>query len=111
MRLRLLPLLAGSGFLLSGCVASMAASAVGAAVQASRPRPVEVTDDRRAVATAACQARAGGAERTRIIDAEQRRYGHVVVWGTVGEGPERRAFECRYDGTVKSFKLRPIPAR
>lgn len=105
------PLLAGS-LALSGCVASMAASAVGAAAQAASPKPEAVTDDRRSAAIAACQARAGGAERSRIIDNEQYQDGQVTVWGTFEDAQGRKAFECRYDGQkVAGFKVRAIAAR
>ena len=70
-------------------------------------RPV-VTEDRRAAATAACEAHAAPHGRVHIIDADQRPDGRVTVWGTVEDDRERRSFECRYDGEVSAFRLRAI---
>lgn len=109
MRRSLLPLLAASGLGLGGCVAGIAASAVGAAIKAAAPRPV--SEDRRAAARAACEAHAAPQGRVHIIDAEQRPDGRVTVWGTVEDDQERRAFRCRYDGAVSAFRLRAIPQR
>jgi hypothetical protein len=106
-----LPLLLASGFALTGCVAGMAAGALGAAVQAGSPKRAEVSDDRRSAATAACEARASAEGRVHIIDSEQRRGGHVVVWGIVDDQRGRRAFECRWDRAVRGFTLRTIQPR
>jgi Flp pilus assembly protein TadG len=109
--LLLLLLLAGS-FALTGCVASMAAGALGAAAQAASPKPQAVTEDRRAAAIAGCQTRAGGEERSHVIDAEQRGDGQVTVWGTLEEAQGRKSFECRWDGRkIAGFKVRAIAAR
>jgi hypothetical protein len=110
-RLLLLSLLLGSGFALSGCVAGMAAGAAGAAARAAMPERPNVSDDRRPAATKACEARAAGLGTVRIIDAAQRPDGRVTVWGTVQDEKQRRSFECRFDGTVKEFKLRAIKTR
>ena len=104
-RLFLLPLLL---LPTGGCAASLAASAVGAAVNASRP--AETNEDLRGAAVSACTSRALPFGEVHIIDADQRRHGRVNVWGTV-EGPDQReAFECRWQGEVKSFRRRPIAA-
>jgi hypothetical protein len=109
VRRTLLPLLLLSSLPLGGCAAGIAASAVGAAVNASRPR--ETNQDLRQPAVAACTARATPLGEVRIIDAEQRRAGRVTVWGTVQDAQQRRAFECGWNGQVSSFRLREIPAR
>jgi osmotically-inducible protein OsmY len=109
-RFLLLSVLATGGFALSGCVAGMAASAAGTAVRAATQRP-NVRDDRRATASAACQARAAGLGQVRVIDAEQRIDGRVTVWGTVESGGVRKSFKCGYDGKVTDFKLRAIPTK
>lgn len=109
MRRIFLPLLLASSLALGGCAAGLAASAVGAAVNASRPR--ETNEDLRGPAVAACTARAVQHGEVHIIDAEQRRGGRVTVWGTVQEAQQRQAFECGWKGQVSSFRLRPIPAR
>lgn len=108
MRRASIPLLLTSSFALSGCIASVAASAVGAAVNASQPR--ETNDDLRRPAVAACTARAVEYGEVHIIDAEQRRGGRVTVWGTVTRA-QRQAFECRYNGQVSDFELRTLPAQ
>ena len=111
MRRSLLPLLAASSLGLSGCVAGIAASAVGAAIKAAAPERPAVDEDRRATARDACEAHAVQHGRVHIIDAEQRPDGRVTVWGTVEDDRERRAFRCRYDGAVSAFRLRAIPQR
>jgi len=111
MRRSLLPLLAASGLGLSGCVAGIAASAVGAAIRAATPERPVVSEDRRAAARAACEAHAAQHGGVRIIDTEQRPDGRVTVWGTVEDERERRRFECRYDGAVSDFRLRAIRQR
>ncbi len=110
MRRSLLPLLAASSLALSGCVAGLAASAVGTAIKAATDGPV-VDEDRRAAARAACEAHGAQHGRVHIIDAEQRPDGRVTVWGTAEDDRERRAFRCRYDGAVSAFRLRAIPQR
>ncbi len=108
MRRALIPLLLMSSFALGGCIASVAASAVGAAVNASQPR--ETNEDLRGPAVAACTARAIEHGEVHIIDAEQKRGGRVTVWGTVTQAAQRQAFECRYNGQVSVFDLRVLPA-
>ncbi len=101
-------LLIGS-FASGGCVASMAASAVGAAVNASRP--AETNEDLRQPAIAACTARATQHGEVHIIDALQRSGGRVTVWGTVQQSQQRQAFECRWRREVSDFDLRALPPR
>ena len=96
---------------LSGCVASLATSAVGAAVQAARGEPRVVTQDLRTAATEACRARGASSGTVQIIDAEQRTDGRVTVWGTVQAAQQRRSFECIYQGRVIAFRLRDIQTR
>jgi hypothetical protein len=93
--------------LLGGCAASIAASAVGAAVSAANPRQT-ITEDLRQPAVTACTARASEQGEPTIIDAELRDSGRVIVWGTVESAGVRRSFECRYDGEVKRFTVRDI---
>lgn len=100
--------LTGSSFALTGCVAGLAASAVGAAVRAATPERPAVTQDLRDAAREACRARAAPLGTVHIIDAEQRTDGRVTVWGTVQDAAQRRSFECAYDNGVKSFRLRAI---
>lgn len=112
MRMLLLPLLAAAALPLGGCAASIAASAVGAAVRAAdKPDPVP-TEDPGPAARRACTAEAErrGTAVT-IIDTEYRSASRLIVWGTLEEGGERRSFECRFTGKVAGFKLRAIARR
>lgn len=113
MKRSLLPLLLLGSLAVSGCAASIAASVVGAAVNAANPPPREVpySSDRIAAAREACRVRAAQHGTVHIIDAEQGRGGRVTVWGTVQETSGRRAFTCTFDRAVSSFRLRAIPAR
>lgn len=108
MRTCLIVLLAAASPALSGCVAGLAMSAVGAAVRAATPEPALVTEDRRPAARAACEAQAAQHGSVHVIDAEQRSDGRVTVWGRVEDETRRRSFECRYDGAVTGFRLREI---
>jgi hypothetical protein len=102
--------LVAGGFALSGCVASMAASAVGMAARSARGEPVSNAHLRPA-AQAACSARAAEHGVVHVIDVEQRSTNRIVVWGTAGEGVQRRSFECGFGTAVTSFKLRAIKPR
>ena len=92
---------------LGGCVAGLAASAVGMAAQGARGTP-ESNAHLRAEAVAACTARASQHGPVRIIDVEQRRIDRLIVWGTAGEGAARRSFECAYGTEIAGFRLREI---
>jgi hypothetical protein len=109
-RMCLLPLLSLSSFALSGCVAGLAASAVGTAVSAATAED-PITEDLRRPAVNACTARAEEHGEVRIIDAELHPDNRVTVWGTVQDAQQRRSFECRYNGEVRTFRLREIRAR
>ena len=110
MRRAFLPLLLAGSLGLGGCVAGMAVGAAGAAARAATDRP-DVSDDRRAAASAACEGRASVLGRVHLIDANQRPDGRVTVWGTVEDDRQRRSFQCRWDGRVTGFTLRPIKPR
>lgn len=114
MRMARLPLpliaLAVAALPLGGCVASVAASAVGAAVQAAE-KPRDPSLDHGPAALKACTERAEQLGEVHVIDTERRGSGAVVVWGTVKDERERRSFECRFDGKVSGFKLRAIPQK
>jgi hypothetical protein len=104
-------LLVGLGAPLSGCAASLAMSAASLAVQAATPARPALTEDPRPAAVTACTERAAPHGQVAIIDAELRGGSRVTVWGTVGDEAQRRSFECRHDGRVRGFTLRPIAAR
>ena len=103
-------LLALSPVALGGCVASMAASAVGMAVQEAQGEPKSNAHLRDA-AVEACSARAAPHGTVQIIDVEQRSIDRIVVWGTAGEGEAKRSFECAFGTEVTGFKLREIKRR
>ena len=94
---------------LSGCVASMAASAVGAAVTASRGRPVS-NEGARETAISQCSALAAPYGAVHVIDVEQRSVERMVVWGTTEGRSGRRSFECAFGTKVAGFKIHPIAA-
>jgi hypothetical protein len=107
MRGSMLALLAAAALPLGGCVAAMAAGAVGAAARSAQ-RPVDPSIDVGPAAGQACTARAAPLGPVHIIDIERRGPGKVIVWGTVGEEAARRSFECRFDGRIVGFTLRAI---
>ena len=94
---------------LTGCVASMAASAVGAAVSASRGRPVS-NEGARETAISQCSALAAPYGAVHVIDVEQRSVERMVVWGTTEGHSGRQSFECAFGTKVVGFKIHPIAA-
>jgi hypothetical protein len=93
---------------LGGCAASLAASAVTAAVRATDKPDAVPTEDPGPSARKACTERAQQHGAVRIIDTEYRSASRLIVWGTAGEGPQRQSFECRYEGKIVEFKLRGV---
>lgn len=96
---------------LGGCVASLAAGAVGAvssAVAKSGAPKVDPNVDVGQSGRSACTERAAKSGEVHVIDVEARGPGKAIVWGTVGEGAQRRSFECRYAGKIVGFTLRAI---
>jgi hypothetical protein len=112
MRKMILPLLGASSLALGGCVAGIAASAVGAAVNSAQSQQAAGRAPLSSQAAAeACKASASQHGQVRIIDVEARSSSKLVVWGTVETAEERRSFECTYNGKVSGLKLREIAAR
>jgi hypothetical protein len=112
MRERLAALAALAAMPLGGCVAGLAvgaASAVSSAAVGDGPRAAPGVDVGQA-APAACTARATPLGAVHVIDVEDRGPGRAIVWGTVGEGAQRRSFECRWAGKVVGFTVRAIAA-
>ena len=99
--------LAAGTLALGGCVAGMAASAIGMAARSAQGQAAS-NEHLKPEASAACTARASQYGAVKIIDVEQRSASKIIVWGTVGEGSERRSFECAYGTRVTGFKLRAI---
>lgn len=103
-------LLAAGSLAVGGCVASVAAGAVGMAVREAQPKP-KSNQALQPAARQACSERAARYGAVRIIDVEQRRLDRIIVWGTVDDGKERRSFECGFTTRITYFRLRPIRRR
>lgn len=110
MRILVLSLLVVSALSLGGCVAGIAASAVGMAVRSAQGEP-QSNQHLQPAATQACSAHASQYGAVHIIDVEQRTVSRIIVWGTVGDGKGRRSFECSYETKITGFKLRAIAPR
>jgi hypothetical protein len=106
-RILLSPLLVAGALSLQGCVASVAASAVGMAARSARGQP-QSNEHLQSVARQACEAHAAQYGATHIIDVEQRSTSRIIVWGTVDDGKQRRSFECGFGTRITGFKLRAI---
>ena len=91
----------------SGCVASMAASAVSSVVSSARGAP-QSNAQFQPTAAKACTEQASVYGAVHIIDVEQHGSGKIIVWGTVDDGKVRRAFECAYGTKITGFKLRTL---
>jgi hypothetical protein len=111
MRRPTLLLLALGALPLGGCAASLAASAVGAAVRAADKPDRAPKEDPGPAARAACSARAAPYGTVKIIDVVYRSVAKVVVWGSVeGEGG-KRSFQCRWDGKIVGFEMKEVGGR
>jgi len=92
---------------LGGCVAGMVASAAGMAMNAAKGHP-QSNAQLQPAAQAACSARAAQYGAVHVIDVVQQSVDKIVVWGTYGEGPQKRSFECGYKTAITYFKVREI---
>ena len=99
--------LAATTLPLGGCVAGMAASAIGMAARSAQGRAAS-NEHLKPQASAACTARASSYGAVKIIDVEQRSASKIIVWGTADDGQQRRSFECAYGTSITGFKLRAI---
>ena len=106
----LLSLLLGGVPALGGCVAGMAASAVGMAVRSAQGQP-QSNAHLKPTAETVCSAHASRYGTVHIIDVQQAAPSKIIVWGTVDDGKERRSFECGFGTKLTGFKLRAIPIR
>ena len=104
----LLPLLLAA-LPLGGCVAGMAAGAVGMAVREASGTP-QSNQQLQPAAKDACATRAAQYGAVHVIDVEQRAVSKIVVWGTVDDGRAKRSFECSFGTAITGFKLRAIAA-
>ncbi|HET9639335.1 MAG TPA: hypothetical protein VFP12_09030 [Allosphingosinicella sp.] len=107
----LLPLVALAALPLGGCAASLAAGAIGAAVQAADRPDKPPKEDPGPAARAACTARALPYGEVRIIDTVYKSPAKLVVWGSVEAQGNRRSFRCRWDGKIAGFDLREVERR
>ena len=106
-----LPLLALAAFPLGGCVAGIAASAVGMAAKAAAGTP-QSNAKFSGSAAEQCSARAATYGTVHIIDVEQHSTSKIIVWGTADDGKQRQSFQCDYGTKITGFKLRPVaPSR
>ena len=95
---------------LCGCVASIAAGAIGAAARGAGGDSNAYHHDEalKLAAGEACRARAAEHGKVHVIDLEQRGARKVVVWGTVTAATARQSFECTYTDRVTAFRLRHL---
>ena len=103
----LLSLLAAASPALGGCVPMMAVSAANMVAQGTRETPVS-NQNLQPQARDACTQQAAKYGTPSIIDVEQHRVNQIIVWGTVGDGAQKRSFECDYGTKITGFKLREI---
>ncbi len=103
----LLPILLSTLFVLSGCAAGIAASALGAAVRSTKSQP-QSNEHLGPLAIQACSARASQAGTVKVIDVEQRTTSKIIVWGTASNGAARQSFECAYTTRIVGFRLRAV---
>ena len=106
-RILIISLLALDALALGGCVASMAASAVGAVVSSARGTP-QSNEQLQPAAAKACNERAATYGTVHIIDIEQHSRLKIIVWGTVDDKMVRRAFECSFGTAITGFKIREL---
>ncbi len=102
-----LTLLLGGSLALGGCAASLAASAVGAAMRSAQGRSPS-NEHLTLEAAQACRAQAARYGEVHVIDVEQRTTSKIIVYGTATSGADRRSFECTYTTKVVAFRVRPI---
>lgn len=103
-----LTLLAGSMAVLSGCAATLAASASNAVVRAVQG-PVRSNEGFRGSAVDECSARAAPYGTVHIIDVQQARVDKLIIWGTADDGKVRHSFKCGYTRKITGFTVRVIP--
>ena len=93
--------------LVSACVPMMAASALSTVAEKAQGTPVG-NAPLQPQAREACSAQAAQYGAVHVIDVEQHSAAKIIVWGTVGDGTQRRSFECDFGTKVTRFVLRKI---
>jgi len=104
-RVALLMLIASPA--LGGCVAAAAVSAAGLAAQSAQGKPV-ANAQFQPQARQACSAQAAQYGAVHVIDVQQARIDKIIVWGTVGDGQQKRSFQCNFGTMITGFTLREI---
>ena len=107
MRLGKLLLSLGVLPLLAGCVPMMALSAANMVARGAEGAPVS-NAGAQDMARELCTQRAAQYGTVNIIDVEQHRVNQIIVWGTAGDGTQKRSFECDFGTKITGFKLRSI---
>ena len=107
MRFRLLLLSPAIALPLCGCVAGMAASAVGLAADAAGPGG-QNSKFMQAAARQACSAQAAQSGTVQIASVTQAKDGEIIVLGTVQGSSGLQSFECSFVTTVTGFSLKPV---
>ena len=107
VRLRCLALLPAAALVLSGCVAGMAASAVGMAAGAGREREHRNIELMLVTARQACSARAAQYGAVEITGLKEAGGNEVIVSGTVTATDRSRSFKCRFLTEITAFDLQP----
>ena len=107
-RVILLPVVA---LALSGCVAGMAASAVGMAAGSGRQRPHRNVELMLVTAREACTSHASQYGAVEITGLKEADASEVIVSGTISAADGRRSFKCRFVTQITAFELQPIQAR
>ncbi|MFC7536339.1 hypothetical protein ACFQPG_03045 [Sphingomonas sp. GCM10030256] len=106
-RMLTLLFLPAAALTLGGCVAGLAASAIGAAARSARGTPAS-NAHLQPEARDACSARAAQHGAVRIIDVQQYSPSKIIVWGTVEDERQRQSFQCSFTTAIAGFKLQPL---
>ena len=104
-RVALLPAVA---LALNGCVAGMAASAVGMAAGSGRERPHRNVELMLVTAREACTAHASQYGAVEVARLKEAGGNQIIVSGTVSTAEGRRSFQCSFVTEITGFDLRPI---
>ena len=101
--------LLASSLALGGCAATIAATALSAAMRSAQGKP-QSNAHLKPQAEQACTAHAAQFGTVHVIDVQQRSVDKITVWGTATTGADRRSFECTFTDRIVGFRLRPIRA-
>lgn len=102
-----LSLVVGSALALGGCLAGMAAGAVGMAARSAQGAS-PTNEHLQPEAREACSEQASQYGAVHVNVVQQRTRNEITVWGTIDNGKELHSFECGYGTKITSFKLRAV---